>query len=190
MENIFEQVSIEQFKEFFCRDFPFLPNYDSIKVYWKDDIVFSQEKFYQSLKDNNTALLSDTTAWQVVNIDKYNYILDADIIKAKTQAMLNANSRFGENDCEKINIFLHLWAYYLVVDLKNSSAGVGGGYTGVVSSKHVGDVSESYAIPQWMTTNPMYSIFGQNGYGLKYLSLIAPYTAVTLLYSRGCTSVE
>lgn len=191
MENsILNTVNVDMFKDYFYRDFPFLPYYSGAKTYWIGDLVYSNNNFYKSLKDNNTGhLLSDATYWQAVKGDKYDYITDKDINKAITQALLVANPRFGETDCEKIDIFLHLVAYYLVVDIKNSTAGVGSSFNTIISSKHVGDVSESYAIPAWMQNNAMYSLYGQNGYGMKYLSLIAPYLATTILYSRGGSTV-
>lgn len=185
MENIFETVTIEQFKAYFYRDFPFLPLYDITKTYWIDDIVFEDDIFYKSLIDNNTEELTNTDAWQPVKGNVFDYVTDCDIEKAKTQAIVNANARFGDTDQERINIYMHLIAYYLVVDLRNSSTGINGSYQGPTQSKSVGDVSESYAIPTWLTNSPMYSMFAQNGYGLKYLSLIAPYLACTLLFSRG-----
>lgn len=188
-ENILKNVTTEQFKEFFYRDFPFLPYYNEDKTYWKDDLVYYEDNFYLSLIDDNTNPLIDTTSWQKVKGNKYDYITDDDINKAMTQAILIGNDRFGETCSEKINIYLHLVAFYLVLDIKNSSAGVNSSYTGMVQSKHVGDVSESYAIPQWVQDNPMYSIFTQNGYGLKYLSLIAPYLAITVMFSSGRTTL-
>ena len=190
--NIFNTVTIAQFKAYFYRDFPYLPIYDANKTYWTGDIVYyaTGDDFYQSLVDNNTNILTDTDSWKKIKGDKYNYITDEDISKAMTQAIIVANDRFGETDEEKINIYLHLVAFYLVMDIKNSSSGVNSSFTGMVQSKHVGDVSESYAIPQWVNDNPMYSVFTQNGYGLKYLSLIAPYLACTILFSTGRTTIE
>lgn len=187
--SIFDNVTVEQFKAYFKRDFPFLPVYELYKTYWLDDIVFYKENFYKSLIDNNTQPLTDTDSWQKVKGDKYSYITDEDIEKAFTQAKPNSNENFGETCVEKINIYLHLVAFYLVFDIKNSSSGINSSFTGTLSGKHVGDVSESYAIPAWMTENPMYSIYAQNGYGLKYLSLIAPYMAITVMFSRGETTL-
>lgn len=188
--DLFENVTVTQFREYFYRDFPFLPIYDAKKVYFENDIVFKDGVFYSSLTDCNIGRdVCETGYWKCVKGSELDYITSADIQKAMGQALIVANERFGETDEEKINIFLHLVAYYLVVDLKNSSVGINGAYQGVVSSKSVGDVSESYSIPKWMLDNPMYSMFAQNGYGLKYLSLIAPYLAVTILYSRGDSTV-
>lgn len=183
--SILDNVTAEQFKAYFKRDFPFLPVYEPYKTYWKDDLVFSDEEFYKSLIDNNTNALTNAESWQKVKGDKYAYITDEDIEKAFTQAKPNSNENFGSNCTEKVNIYLHLVAFYLVFDIKNSSAGINSSFTGTLNSKSVGDVSESYGIPTWMTENPMYSIYAQNGYGLKYLSLIAPYMAITVMFSRG-----
>ena len=188
--SIFDNVTAEQFKAYFKRDFPFLPVYDFSKTYWIGDIVFYNEDFYKSLTDNNTGNpVTDTTKWQKVKGDKYSYITDEDIEKAFTQAKPNSNPNFGADCNEKITIYLHLVAFYLVFDIKNSSSGINSGFTGTLSGKSVGDVSESYAIPNWMTENPMYSIYAQNGYGLKYLSLIAPYMAITIMFSKGGTTL-
>lgn len=188
MSNIFSTVTVEQFKEYYFRDFPFLPYYINFKAYKTGDIVFYDETFYKSLTDNNTALPTDTAAWEVTTGDKYSYVTDEDISKAITQAQINANERFGNNCQEKVYIFLHLVAFYLVMDLKNSSAGINSAYSGLVASKSVGDVSESYNFPQWVVNSPLYSIYSQNGYGMKYLSLIVPYLSVTILFSNGRTT--
>lgn len=188
--DLFENVTVEQFKEYFYRDFPFLPIYDAEKTYFEGDIVYKDGIFYTSLTNCNVGRdVSEIGYWKCIRIDEYDYVLDKDVEKAMGQARISANERYGETDEEKINIFLHLVAFYLTIDLKNASTGVSGAYTGVVSSKSVGDVSESYALPQWVLKSPMYSIYAQNGFGLKYLSLIAPYLAVTILYSRGDSTV-
>lgn len=190
MSDIFDTVTIEQFKAYFYRDFPYLPVWDPTKTYWKNDIVFEEDNFYQSLVDDNTDnQVTNTTYWEKVKGDKFAYVTDDDISKAMTQARANSNLMFGETCQEKIFIYLHLIAFYLVLDLKNASTGVNSSYIGALASKSVGDVSESYNIPQWLLENPTYSIFGQNGYGLKYLSLIAPYMSLTLLFSRGETTI-
>lgn len=187
--NILNNVTVEQFKAYFFRDFPYLPVWEYYKTYWNGDVVYYCNNFWQSKIDDNTGNTpSNSAIWQKIKGDIYNYITDEDIQKAMSQAINNCNENFGETDEEKVNIYLHLVAFYLVLDIKNSSAGINGGTIGNVTSTHVGDVSESYAIPQWMMTDPMYSIYAQNGYGLKYLSLIAPYLAITIMFSRGTST--
>lgn len=185
--SIFESVTVEQFKEYYNRDFPYVPFFNNEKTYFIDDVVYYEEtsNFYKSLIDNNTELPTDTEAWEVTKDDLLNYVTDADIQKAIGQALINANARFGADDDERVIIFLHLVAFYLVMDLKNASAGINSTYSGIVASKSVGDVSESYNFPTWLINSPIYSMYNSNGYGMKYLSLILPYLSVTILFSRG-----
>lgn len=189
-QDIYKTVTIEQFKEYFFRDFPFLPLFEEGKTYWKDDVVYyTDENFYQSLIDDNTALPTDPEAWKKVKGDIYNYVTDADIERAMSQAYLNRNPRFGTDDEERINIYLHLIAFYLVMDIQNAAGGVNSSYMGLVASKSVDGVSESYNFPQWLVNSPTYGLFAQNGYGMKYLSLILPYMSVTVMFSRGRSTV-
>lgn len=185
--SIFDTVTVEMFKEYYNRDFPYLPVYNSYLTYWKDDIVYDEftETFYKSLIDDNQNNLSDAESWVKVKGDVRSYITDNDIEKAMSQAKLNSSTRFGETCNDKVTIYLHLIAFYLCVDIQNASSGVNSSYKGALASKSVDGVSVSYNIPQWMMDSPMYSLYSQNGYGLKYLSLIAPYLACTVLFSTG-----
>lgn len=186
MTSIFETVTIEQFKEYYARDFSFLPVFNPLKTYWKDDIVYwTDENFYKSLSDDNTSEPSDTENWKKVKGNIYDYVTDSDLMKAFAQALANSSTRFGKDCQEKVMIFLHLWAFYLVMDAQNAATGLGSSYGGLVASKSVDGVSESYNFPTWMTDSPMYSLFSSNGYGLKYLSLILPYISCPILFSRG-----
>lgn len=185
MTDIYKQVTVEQFKEYFFRDFPFLPLYIGGKNYWIDDVVYYESNFYKSLADNNTALPTDADAWTMTKDDVYSYVTDEDIKRAMSQAYINRNPRFGETDEERINIYLHLIAFYLCVDLKNASSGINSTYAGMEASKSVDGVSVSYNFPQWIMASPVYSIYMQNGYGMKYLCLILPYLSVTILFTTG-----
>lgn len=190
MTSIFETVTVEQFKEYYARDFSFLPVFNPVKTYWKDDIVYwTDDNFYKSLIDDNTTDPSDTENWKKIKGNVNDYVTDNDIMKAFTQALANSSTRFGRDCNEKIMIFLHLMAFYLVMDAQNASAGLGSSYGGLVASKSVDGVSESYNFPTWMTESPMYSLFSSNGYGLKYLSLILPYISCPILFSRGGSTV-
>ena len=188
MNDLFKTVTADQFKAYYFRDFSYLPIYDSTKTYFKGDVVYNGTNFYVSLVDNNTSALNDSTKWKVTKGDIYDYVTDEDIEKALGQAILNANEDFGATCDEKIIIYLHLVAFYLVLDLKNASTGVNSSYAGLVASKSVGSVSESYNFPQWVINSPMYSLYSQNGYGMKYLSLIIPYLSCTILFSQGYTT--
>lgn len=187
-DNIFKNITIEQFKEYFFRDFPYLPVWVEGKMYFTGDIVYFNQNFYKSLVDNNTATPNETEMWQATAGKVQDYVTDADITRAMSQAYINANYDFGSTDEERIMIYLHLIAFYLVMDWQNASMGVNSGYSGLVASKSVGDVSESYNFPQWMMNSPLYSLYSSNGFGMKYLSLIIPYLSCTILFSRGRTT--
>lgn len=187
-EDIFKNITIKQFKEYFFRDFSYLPVWVEGKIYFTGDIVYFNQNFYNSLVDNNTATPNETEMWQVTAGNVQDYVTDADITRAMSQAYINANYDFGSTDEERIMIYLHLIAFYLVMDWQNAAMGVNSGYSGLVASKSVGDVSESYNFPQWMMNSPLYSLYSSNGYGMKYLSLIIPYMSCTILFSRGRTT--
>lgn len=189
--TIYDTVTVAMFKQYYSKDFRYLPYYNVDSVYWKGDEVYNvaNDTFYESLKDNNTDPLTTTTSWKVVKDSIDFYVTDNDITKAMSQAKINANPRFGSNDDEKITIYLHLVAFYLVLDAKNANAGINASYTGIMASKSVDGVSVSYSIPQFLMNNPMYSIYAQNGFGLKYLSLIAPFLACTILFSPGGSTI-
>lgn len=186
--DIFNNVTVAQFKEYFFRDFPYLPVWIEGKVYFTDDVVYYGQNFYKSLTDNNTATPTDAETWQVTPGNVNDYVTDVDITRAMSQAYVNSNYSFGGTDEERIMIYLHLIAFYLVMDWQNAAMGVNSGYAGLVASKSVGDVSESYNFPQWMINNPLYSLYSSNGYGMKYLSLIIPYLSCTILFSPGRTT--
>ena len=70
-QDIYKTVTVEQFKEMFFRDFPFLPLYEEGKTYWKDDVVYyTDENFYKSLIDDNTQPPTDTEAWTKIKGEK------------------------------------------------------------------------------------------------------------------------
>lgn len=188
VQDIYNTVTVEQFKEYFFRDFSFLPLYIERKTYWIGDIVYYENNFYQSLIDNNTSFPTDTENWKAVKGNTYDYVTDADIERAMSQAYINRNYRFGSTDEERINIYLHLIAFYLVMDMRNASMEINGAYQGLTTSRNVDGVSESWAVPQWMLNSPVYGIFAQNGYGMKYLSLILPYISCPILFSPGRTT--
>lgn len=185
--SIFDTVTTEEFKQYFFRDFSYLPLWNSFESYMTGDVVYYDENgyFYKSKIDNNTALPTDTQSWERTAGNKLDYITDEDIEKAMSQASINANERFGRNCQEKRTIYLHLVAFYLVMDWKNAAAGATSAYAGLTASKSVGDVSESYNFPTWLMNSPLYSLYATNGFGLKYLSLILPYLSCTILFSTG-----
>lgn len=181
-------VTPEDFKNQFPRFTPsYLPIY-VYKTYYNGDIVFYNGTFYQCIVTSTDTAPINTTDWQITNGNVLNYTQDSDIINAIAEASVNFNKGLFADCCTAKLVFLYLVAYYLTVDFQNAMSPMGGG--GIVQSKSVGSVSESYAIPQWMLNNPSYSMYAANGYGRKYLSLIRPYLLGTIILSRGRTTTD
>ena len=182
------EVTTDDFKNLFTRDFPYLPIYVEGKAYFKDDEVYYAPNFYKSLTDGNTRLPTDITNWALVNDSVDNYIQDSDIERAFAEAKVNFNPDLFTDDDTAIMVFLYLAAHYLVIDLNNAMNPLGMGYMGFTQSKSVGSVSESYAVPQFMLNNAILSQYAQTGYGRKYLSLIQPYLAGNIIFVPGRTT--
>ena len=181
-------ITTSEFRALFGRDFPYLPEWMPGKTYFKNDIVYSVSNFYISLKDNNTQEPPADTYWQLYKDSEENYISDADIQKAFSEARFNFNPKLFTS-CEEIKTaFLYLAAHYLVIDLSNAMNPFALGGMGLVSSKSVGSVSESYAIPQWILNDKNLGLFAQTGYGRKYLSLILPRLHGNIIFTKGYIS--
>lgn len=183
-------ITTEDFKLYFARDFPYLPDWENGKAYFIGDVVYDGTNFYQSLIDGNLQALSNTNAWKLYNGDVNEYLQDADIEKAIREATLAFNEELFDN-CEDKALAIHyLTAYYVVIDIKNATSGLSSNaYNTFVSSKSVGNVSESYGLPSWVTANPMFSLYMDNGYGKKYLSFIIPRVNGFIYLSQGATTV-
>ena len=189
-------ITVDLFKSHFYRDFPYLPQFISGKIYFKGDVVYVEPNFYISLVDNNTADVTDSTSWSPHKDSVDSYLTDNDIQKAIYEANLNFNSALFEDmgKCEYVGnknlVFLYLVAFYLVMDIQNAQAGLASqAYNSFVASKSVGNVSESYGIPSWVANNPMYSIYLSNGYGKKYLTYLIPHITGWFYCGQGGTTL-
>lgn len=102
-------------------------------------------------------------------------VSDADIARAMAEADMSYNEDVFDDENTKKMIFYYLTAYYLVVDINNANTQGASNNGGLLTYRQVRNVSESFKVPKWVEENPMLSMFAQNGYGLKYLTLIYPY---------------
>lgn len=103
-------------------------------------------------------------------------VMDSDITKAIFQASFNVNESLFADETSFKFAFNYLAAHYLVMNLKASSQGLNGGFSWLESSKSVGSVSQSFAIPQSILDHPILSMFSKTSYGAMYLSLVLPLT--------------
>lgn len=101
-------------------------------------------------------------------------VLDSDITKAFGQTNFNINPGLFANQEQYTVGYLLLAAHYLVIDLRMSSQGLNGQYGFLEQSKSVGSVSQSFAIPSWVTDNVYMSMLMKTNYGAKYLELLTP----------------
>lgn len=179
-------VTIEYFKTLFTRDFPYLPVYVDNQAYFKDDIVYYEGNFYKSTADGNTSDPTDSENWTLTQDNVNNYVQDSDIERAFEEAKGSFNTALFNNCNVAQMYFCYVAAHYLVMDLTNAQNAFSMGYNGMVASKSVGDVSESYGIPQWVMSNPLFAMFAQTGYGRKYLMHVIPLArAEALIHTPG-----
>ena len=101
-------------------------------------------------------------------------VLDSDIATAITQASQNINEALFDDETSFKFTMNYLAAHYLVMNLKASSQGVGGSFNWLESSKSIGSVSTSYAIPDAILNNPVFAMLSKTSYGADYLSIVIP----------------
>jgi hypothetical protein len=184
-----DSIVVQDFKDLFFRDFPYLVIWDATKTYNTDKEVYysTNELFYKCLNDGVTSLPTVTTDWDKITDDIYNYVLDADIEKAFTEAQVNFNQSLFGSDANIQLAYLYLTAHFLVVDLRRSSQGVNSKGDYSASSQSVGSVSESLHIPDKMANNPIFQLYTTTGYGMKYLNLVLPRLVGNVGVIRGNT---
>ncbi len=189
---IINSITPQDFKDYFKREFNYLPLWSSDRNYKKNDIVYYDVEglFYKSLvnKNINNTPSENSEYWQEDDEVQYNdYINDDDINKAFIQAknMINL-SLFGRNEeCLKM-CYLMLTAHFLVIDLNMSNGN--GASSFIIASKSVGSVAASYGIPKKILDNPNLSYLANTQFGMKYLVYILPLLSGNLMILKGKTS--
>lgn len=176
----------EDFKQQFFRDFTYIDTWLVGSTYNTADQVFYDvnRKFYQCLNDGVIGTLPTvTTDWK--NIAATGLVSDLDITNAYAEACVTFNSTLFTSDDDMVLGYLYLAAHYLVNDL--NAGGADSSSEGVVNSRSVGNVSESYTIPQWQLDSPIYSFYTKSSYGRKYLNMILPRLAGNMTTVAGAT---
>lgn len=185
--DLLEQITVDDFKAQFPRFTPmYLPEYDTEKTYFKGDIVYYNNAFYQCIVDSSTDIPTDTNSWTPYQDDVLNYTRDEDIQNAMIEAITNFNETLWDNDTTLKMVFLYLTAHYLTIDFRNA---IGSNEVGIKTSKSVGSVSEGYTIPKYIQDNPILSMYANTGYGLKYATLLYPNLIGNCFIVGGATTV-
>tara|TARA_R110000851_G_scaffold306239_5_gene464507 strand:- start:2150 stop:2725 length:576 start_codon:yes stop_codon:yes gene_type:complete len=185
-----DDLTIQDFKDLFFRDFTYLPTWDVTATYNTGNEIFYavNQLFYKCLNDGVTSVPTGVADWTLFADDKLNYILDEDITKAIAEAKLSFNEALVNGDCDAVkHVFMYLVAHYLVQDIKASGAGLSSSGDFTVASRSVGSVSESYAIPEAYLKSATLNYYTKTSYGLKYLNLVYPNTRGNIFVVGGCT---
>lgn len=181
-------ITIEEFKTYFYKDFPFLPVWEETKTYNKGQEVYYEVTglFYTALKNDVVSEPTTLSDWSVIEDNILNYITDIDILRAmdEMKAMLPA-AKFDE---ETLRIAeLYLTAHCLVNDTRNGNSGLASVFAFPLQSKSVGNVSQSYGIPTRFLNKEVFSFYITSGYGLKYLALLIPRMKGNVCIAKGWT---
>lgn len=175
-------ITAADFKLQFPRFTPeYLPVYTQ-GTYFKGDIVYYEGLFYKAIVDSTTNLPTDTSDWELYNDSVLNYTQDGDILNASLEANVNFNEGLFPDEAIKKLVFLYLVAHYLTIDFRNA---LGTNQIGLVASKSVGSVSESYSIPNWIMGNAGLAPYATTGYGIKYATLLRPYLVGNFFIAKG-----
>ncbi len=176
-------ITTEDFKDYFTRDFKYLPEYENDRIYFLGDVTaletsggvvnFYTEQLASSQGVSPTTVTVPPT-WSPANVDEDNYVLDTDIDKALAQALDNVNPSLFSDDDIMTDCFYYCAAHFLVMDIRAAEAGLDSRGEGVVSSKSVGSVSVSFTLPDTFAKDPFWNYFAQTAYGMKYLSYVIP----------------
>lgn len=179
--SVLEDKTPADFKEYFVRDFKYLPEYDDMQVYFENDIVYYEGNFYKLLLDSVVGVdplpATDPLTWEAVPVDLERYVLDQDITKAFAQALAFINPRIFEKEAIMVDAFLYCTAHFLVQDIRMAESGLDSRGEGIMNSKSVGSVSVSYSLPEAYTSDPLWGQFALTGYGQKYLTYVIPRVA-------------
>ena len=168
---ILQAVTVEEFKEQFYRDFTFIDSWVAGTYNTGDQVFYLvNRKFYKCLNDGVSSTPDTSVDWSEQSAGTK--VSDLDISHAYAEACITFNDTLFIADDEIVLGYLYASAHYLVNDL--NAGGVSSSAGGLVNSRSVGNVSESYSIPTWILDNPIFGFYAKTSYGSKYLNMILP----------------
>lgn len=106
---------------------------------------------------------------------KVRKVRDKDITAAMQQASLYLAVDLVSSQDQYTIWFLFLTAHFLVVAAQATASGAFGQFAWLQQSKSAGDVSESFAIPEFIKRNPFLAALCTTKYGARYVMFVAPY---------------
>ena len=114
-------------------------------------------------------------------------VVPADITSAINLTDYSINQGMWPDQTSFTLAFLYLTAHYLVMNLRAASQGINGQYNWLQNSKSVGQVSESFSIPQRILDNPTLSQLAKTNYGAQYLQMLIPNLVGQMYTVQGST---
>lgn len=119
--------------------------------------------------------------------EDYEFITNSDIEKAISESEANFNYNLAPEDVSK-TAYLYLAAHNLCMALKEAGQGINALAKFMLTGRSVGSVSESYGVPLSYTNVPEFSYYMGSSFGVKYLSIMIPYTRGQIQVARGATT--
>lgn len=101
-------------------------------------------------------------------------VMDADIAGAIQDASFNVNQDLFDTQANWARAFLFLAAHNMVERLLAAGEGLRSRYSWLVNAKSVGDLSESYTIPENILQSAFLASISKTRYGARYLEIISP----------------
>lgn len=103
-----------------------------------------------------------------------NMVTDDDLAGAILDAQFNTNQDLFGTQALFTRGYLFLAAHLLIEKLLMAGEGLASQYAWLTAAKAVGDVSESFVIPDRIMKDPMLAAFSKTRYGAMYLQIISP----------------
>jgi hypothetical protein len=119
--------------------------------------------------------------------DPETQVVDQDVTRAFQQTNIGISQKYFTSQASYTVGYNLLSAFYLVQNLQASSQGINGQYSFLEQSKSVGNVSQSFALPEAFTKNPFFAMLVKNNYGAQYFQMIYPQLVGTMYTVRGRT---
>lgn len=133
----------------------------------------------------------DQYAWELVEDEEVDWVMDADIERAMGEAMFKYNPDLVPNAEKQKIIALYLTAFFVVYDRQMANTGLNGSsVSGPVKGRTVGKMSVQYMESTLFNKHPAYEFFSRNMYGVKAFNLLLPYLRGNVLVLRGRVSAE
>ncbi len=101
-------------------------------------------------------------------------VTDGDIAGAIVDASFNVNEGLFPDQATWSRAFCYLAAHCIVERLLAAGEGLRSRGSWLISSKTVGDLSESFEIPEKIKQDPFLASLSKTRYGMRYLEIIGP----------------